>query len=108
MFYTDEITLIADKTTIDSAGYPVTAEKCRDVFANAKSVTRAEYYEAMRSGISASIVFVVSSHDYRDERIVEYEGRRYKVERTYFTDADHVELTCSEVKLNNGSRGENS
>lgn len=97
MEYMDIITLIAESTTQDEDGYRVTEETESEVYADVKSVTRTEFYDAMRAGVSASIVFHISFHDYENQRIAEYNGTRYKVERTYRTDADHIELTCSEV-----------
>lgn len=100
MLYSDVITLVGEQLTgtRDADGYPVPTETKTEIFAKVKSVRRAEFYEALRSGISATIIFEVFAHDYNGERKVEYDGTHYKVERAYQTTLDRLELTCSEVR----------
>lgn len=98
MIYADVITLIAETTTQDADGYQRTTETAAEVYANVKSVKRSEFYEALRSGITETIVFEIFAHDYDKQRLIDYGGTRYKVERVYQTTLDRVELTCSEVR----------
>ncbi|MCD8200371.1 MAG: phage head closure protein [Coriobacteriaceae bacterium] len=97
MMYGDVITLIAETTSQNENGYIVSEETKTEVYADIRSVGRTEFYDAMRSGITVSIIFRIRPYDYSDERLVEYGGKRYHVERTYQTDPDHLEMTCSEV-----------
>lgn len=98
MIYSDIITLVAESTSRDSDGYTVTTESTKEVYADIKSVKRDEFYKALRSGITAAIVCRIFAHDYNGQRLIDYAGIRYKVERAYSTTPDFVELTCSEVR----------
>lgn len=92
------ITLIAEETRQDEDGYRYTSETLSKVYAKKKSVRRSEFYKALNSGVICTAEFEVFLHDYNNERLVEYNGRRYKIERTYSTSPDRINLTCSEVK----------
>lgn len=70
----------------------------REVFCKVQSAKMAEYYAAMREGIKVTRIFIVCSFDYEQEKYIEYEEKRYKVERTYQTGEHYVELMCSEVE----------
>lgn len=98
MIYSDVITLIAETTAQDADGYQTVTETATEIYADILSVKRTEFYEALRSGITAAIVFRVFAHDYDGQRLVDYCGIRYKVERAYQTTLDRTELTCSEVR----------
>lgn len=84
-----------------------------EVFASIKSVGRTEYYEAVRAGMQAGIIFVVDADDFRlseCEVTVEgksrkvraskiiYEGTTYLIHRTYVKDSGLMEITCREVE----------
>lgn len=83
------------------------------VFAEIKSVGRTEYYEAMRSGIQASIIFAVDMDDFKlSEREITmdgekkkvkaskviYDGTTYLIHRTYRNNFGMLEMTCREVE----------
>lgn len=99
MLHCDVIELISQKTTQDPDGYPVIQEEKKEVFADVCSVTRTEFFEALKAGVSETICFRMTSCDYDDQKLIEYGGLRYQVERAYRTNMDTVELNCSEVKL---------
>lgn len=70
----------------------------KEIFCSRLSVKRSEYYQAMREGVKVSNVFKVCSLDYGQEKLLEYGGSRYKVERTYQISENYLELVCSEVQ----------
>ncbi len=74
------------------------AEERKEIFCSRLSVKRSEYYAAMREGVKVSQVFKVCSLDYSREKLLEYDGSRYKVERIYQTSENYLELVCSEVQ----------
>lgn len=88
----------------DEDGYVVSKKEIssENVFAEVKSVTRTEFYNAMHAGISAEIAFVINNDEYNDENVVEYDGKSYYVVRTYCTSISDIELICSNkaVKTN--------
>lgn len=77
------------------------AETVRRVYCTAKSIGMQEAYQAMATGLNPEIKIVLN-HDfeYRDEPMLEYQGKRYKIIRTYVTEADGIELTCQRVTGN--------
>ena len=99
MMYCDVIFLISQKNMQDPNGYPVIQEEKKEVFADVRSVKRTEFFEALKAGISETIAFYIAACDYENQKIVEYEGIRYQVQRSYRTGMDWIELNCSEVKL---------
>lgn len=79
----DVILLIADGGTYDSYGVYKKTETSRQVFAKVNSVTRAEFFNGGRNGLNPQMVFTVFSADYEGEKVVEYQGDRYAIYRTY-------------------------
>ncbi|GAA0313786.1 hypothetical protein GCM10008967_00340 [Bacillus carboniphilus] len=67
----------------------------KEVFATKKSVTRTEFYQAARSEIKPEILFEVWAGEYQNESHLEFEGKRYKIIKTYEVDSKNLELTCS-------------
>lgn len=58
----------------------------RRVFCKSASISMREFYEANANDFYPERKFILSDYlDYDDERMVEYEGRRYRVLRTYRT-----------------------
>jgi len=70
------------------------SETARQVFAEIRSATRSEYYNALNAGIQPSYVFKMElADDYQNEHYVRYKGLKYTVARTYLTDDGGIELT---------------
>lgn len=72
-------------------------ETSKSVFADVKSPTRSEFYQSYKAGLKASVVFKVYTDELGDAEFVEYRNKRYKIIRTYMTDVNYTEITCSEV-----------
>ena len=96
----DIITLRTETIGKDADGYPTIEYKDVEVYANKKSVVRAEFYPAYAVGIEAKIVFEVRSEDYDGQKDIIYEGKEYgkeyEVIRAYQKGEGTVELTCSD------------
>lgn len=88
----DIITLYADTVTYDDYGVAVKTRTARDVFCKVDSVTRAEFFEAGRSGLNPEYRITMFFGDYEGETIVGYNGRNYSVYRTYQAKTDTIEL----------------
>lgn len=67
-------------------------ETARAVFANVKSASAKEFFEGGRNGLNPQYVFTMFLYDYDNETIVEYNGARYGVYRTYERVGDMIEL----------------
>ena len=66
----------------------------RKRFAERRSATRSEFYQAGTMGLMPSCVFVLSmAESYDDELRVEWHGKVYNVIRTYENENGGIELT---------------
>lgn len=99
------VLLWPEKTGKDEDGFPLEEWKEAEVYVAEKSVKRAEAYEAMRSGISVSLILEIRSEDWEMSahmingkkeyaRKVRYDGGLYKILRTWKNGKAKVELTC--------------
>lgn len=99
MLFKDVAKLITITRTRDSDGYPVDQEATTEVYVNVKSVKRSEFYASLQAGINTTKAFVMRSCDYDGQTIIEYEGKRYSVVRTYSEDGELIELNCSDLAV---------
>lgn len=91
---TDVLTLIRLETTLDEYGDQVNTEIPREVFGETMSIGQKEFYQAHAVGLQPEIKFKLADHlDYENEQLVEHEGQRYRVLRTYRT-GQELEITC--------------
>ena len=80
----DVITLIQQNRSVDDYGDPVITETTRDVFAKLGSIGQKEFYQAHAVGLQPEIKFVLADYlDYDGEELVQHNGHRYRVLRTY-------------------------
>lgn len=101
----DIATLIVVIDGKDADGFPTKIETRCDVFVTRKSVSRSEFYQSMQAGVNATAVFEMRLCDYEEAgnpQIIEHNGKRYKVIRTYSKDNEFIELTCSDLEVNDG------
>ena len=90
---TEVITLIQQTHGVDAYGDPEVTEITRDVFAKMGSIGQKEFYQAHAVGLQPEIKFVLSDYlDYEGESLVQYEGQRYRVLRTY-RNGQELEIT---------------
>ena len=88
----DIVKLIQTTHTQDEFGVWQTEETEREVFCQVNSVTRAEFFEGGRNGLNPEYMFTMFEADYEGEPIVEYNGLRYGIYRTYRGRRDTIEL----------------
>ena len=92
---TEVINLIAVTHGTDDYGDPVDTETVRQVFAEQMSIGQAEFYQAQASGLKPELKFKLADYyDFKDEPFMEYNGKRYKLLRTFRT-GNSLELTYS-------------
>ena len=97
-------TNVADLITVSPAAGGVgtePAETKRTVYCTIKSIGMQEAYQAMGIGLNPELKIVLA-HDfeYDGESLCEVCGQRYKILRSYITEADGVELTLQRVAGN--------
>lgn len=83
----DEVlTLIKQTRDVDEYGDPKITETRSDVFARLASIGQKEFYQAHAVGLQPELKFILSDYlDYNGEKLVEHDGQRYRVLRTYRT-----------------------
>lgn len=99
----DIVNLYADRVTYDEYGIARKTRTAKQVYCNVESVTRAEFFEAGRSGLNPEYRITMFFGDYDGEVVVGYRGRLYSVYRTYHAKTDIIELY---VERQGGTDGE--
>lgn len=90
---TDILILIRQDHGVDEYGDPVLTETIREVFAAQRSIGQKEFYQAQAVGLQPELKFVLADYlEYENEPMVEHNGQRYRVLRTYRT-GQELELT---------------
>lgn len=98
MTYDHELTLISYKFDKDNIGQEIETDPVkRKILCSVKSIGRNEFYAAAQAGLRPSITFVIHGYEYNGEETVEFEGKRYKVIRTYAENFEELELICEKV-----------
>lgn len=98
----DEIILItetvpAEPTNENGFSNPL-IETRNPVFCNKRSISQGEYYKAQQAGKQVEAKVEVHCVDYAGEVLVEFEGKRYSVLKTYEPpDSDVIELTLTDL-----------
>ena len=85
-------TLISKTYTQDESGFPVATDALYETFCNVESVSRSEFFNAGKAGMTPEYKITVNAVEYDGQTEVEYEGKRYTIYRTYRTDEDMMEL----------------
>ena len=98
MINCDVIYLIAETPEAHGIFSPP-AESERMVFCEVNSVSRYEFWRAKENGVTPTYVFRLSDRlEYQGEKIVKYNGDRYRVVRTY-GDGYAIELTVEPATI---------
>ena len=88
------IKLISITYQTDALGQRVPTETATEYTADVDSVTRNEFFEAGKAGITPEYRVTLNRLTYNGERIVEIDGERYGVYRTYERSPFVIELYC--------------
>lgn len=105
-------TEIPGTATIDTDGFPSKEGTIisKKIFADVKSVGYTEFYEGLKDGIKASLIFKVNMHEFlltnaSGQSVMEYkptkitfEGVDYRIVRQYKRGYGFLELTCEEME----------
>ena len=78
-------------------------ETRRDVFVQPRGVYQSEFYNAAQVGLKPSLtLYLTNKADYNDEKVLEFEGRKYDVIRVdWSAQRDGISLVCEE-RVKNG------
>lgn len=94
----DVIKLIKVTETQDAAGVWRKSETSRDVFCHISSARMSEWMAAHQTGLRAGKVFTIFFADYQGEDLVEYQGERLSIYRTYQRQDEGLELHTRHIK----------
>lgn len=93
--------MIGETVDPDAIGNQRPVETRTTILCSVKSAGRNDFYSGAAAGLRPEYVFTVHAYEYGGERIVEFEGKRYRVIRTYQTGIEEIELTVERV-IGNG------
>ena len=99
----DVISLISVTTSIDNRGVPRKVEQSKQVYCSVSSVSASEFFEGGRNGLNPEYRMTMFRYDYNGEPIVEYNGQRYSIYRTYIGKNDMIELYVERKGGTNGT-----
>lgn len=88
------VILIKETYTQDALGVQQTSESSVSVFAQITSVSAAEWFEGGRAGLNPEFRAEIYAAEYEGQKILEKDGVRYAIYRTYQKSIDRIELYC--------------
>ncbi len=96
--WSDEVDLLTFADNQDSEGYGVDPVQRRTLFCNwEEGVSQNEFYLSNKQGLQATDSVELQRVDYEGERFAEYQGRRYRVIRSFPASFYTITLILSEV-----------
>lgn len=100
MVRADIVTLIAERPGAHGV-YEDPLYDYRKVYAEIRSVSMTENYQARATGLNPEYKLRLShSFEYKGEKLAEVKGVRYRVLRTWMDESDGIELTLERVEGN--------
>lgn len=93
----DDVIYLISENPVAHGVFDGSTETKTMCYCRVNSVTRSEFYRARENGLEPLYTLVLSEYaDYNGEKILEYNGKRYRVIRSYVKN-HAVELTVGEV-----------
>ena len=86
--------LITTTFTADAYGVQWPTETKRKIYCDVSNVSASEWFEGGRNGLNPELRITTFSADYNGEKVVEYNGSRFTIYRTYKARNDTIELYC--------------
>jgi SPP1 family predicted phage head-tail adaptor len=94
MTYDHELSLVSFTSGTNANADPILVPTKIDILCGLNSVGRGEFYAAAALQLRPELVFTIHAYEYDNQQVVEFQGIRYKVIRTYATSFEELELTC--------------
>ena len=94
MQWSDEVILKSYTYAENDIGDSIKTKSERKVYANKKSVTRTEFYQAVAVSLHPEIIFEVMTIDYENEKLLSYGSIEYNILRTYSANFEQTDLIC--------------
>ena len=92
----EEIILIGKASAeINEIGDPVRESNKKIVYGEEKQIYSKDFFQAAASNMRLEICLVIWKYDYKGQKFLEYNNLKYKIVKTYTTDDNKIELTCT-------------
>ena len=91
------IYLLEAVNSTNQIGDPIKTLTKRKRYAQTNSIRQSEVYQAGAVGLKPEIMFEIWAFEYNQEQFLEYNGKNYKIIRTYKRNDEKIELTCISV-----------
>lgn len=95
MLFNEVISLINTVNGENAMGDTITTSTEKDVFADKKSVSQNEFYQAASTGLKPEVKFEIRTVEYNGEQKLSYNGKEYSIIRTFEKDNEFTELIAS-------------
>lgn len=87
--------LIRETYEIDQIGQRIPIEEVTEILCHIESIGQREFFSAGQNGINSDLKIVTQSVNYNNEAIIDYNGQRYGIYRTFRrNNSDEIELYC--------------
>jgi SPP1 family predicted phage head-tail adaptor len=100
MYFKDIGYLMSEKQTIDSMHRPKVSYSESKVYCNVKSISQSEFYQVATVGFKPEIKIEIKCMDITGATHFKYNGKIYKILRTY-SKQDIIELTLTSMVVEN-------
>lgn len=88
--------LIKETNRRNDVGQFVPEEEKTQIFVSVENVSRNEWFSAGKNGLASELVMTTASINYAGQKLIEYDGVRYAIYRTFIiSDGDDIELYLS-------------
>lgn len=88
--------LIKETNQRNDVGQFIPAEEKTQIFVSVENVSRNEWVSAGKNGLASELMMTTAFINYSGQKLIEYDGVRYAIYRTYITsDGDDIELYLS-------------
>lgn len=92
------IYLLRTVNTENDIGDPTKTLTKEERYAKKLEIGQREFYQAATTGLKPEIKFEMWAFEYNNEMYIEYEGKNYKIIKTYEKKIDEkIELTCTSI-----------
>lgn len=93
----DEVIILIGKEKVEgnAIGDMIRTPGTREVFGEEKQVYSSTFFQAAAVGMKAEKILVIWKFDYEQEKYLVYQGIKYEILKTYETEDEKLELTCS-------------
>lgn len=88
------VKLISQTVSYSDIGVPVTTTSTTELIGNFQTVSAQEFFRGGELGIKPEFIIKVWDAEYNGETLLEYQGERYIIYRTYLVADGRRELYC--------------